>query len=808
MKKRPESRKSTALRSQAEGFLNKTSSDIKKIPPRDIKNLIEELQIHQIELEMQNEELRRAQQELQEGQEIYRNIISESPVGISIYDASGQCLEANDSIAKIIGTTREQVLQQNYNSIESWKQSGFLDKAKRAVEDQSIKRHDLLVESTFGKGVKLDSYLIPFSSGGLLLMVNDITDRLEAEEALRESEEKFRLLTEQNLLGIIIIQDGLVKYVNKTASGITEYSIEEALDWKPNEFGKLFHPDDLGFVMEQAQKKQEGAKDVVTHYSYRMLTKSREVRWIDQYSKTISFAGKTADLITIIDITESKQAEEALRESEERVRTLLDAITETVTLLDTEGTVLASNEVAARRLGLTVDELEGRNLFDQFPPGAAKPRKEAIDEVIQTGKAVRVDIDDNGRILDSHCYPLLDGQGKVIQVAVFAADVTDRRKLHEEHLKLEKLESLGILAGGIAHDFNNILTTIMGNLSYAKMGKDRDSETHEVLEEAEKASFRAKDLTQQLLTFAKGGAPVRETASLPEVIRESGRFATKGSNVRCDFAISEGIWPAAIDVGQISQVIQNLIINADQAMPDGGVIKIEMDNRVVEARDALPLLSGKYIQVSIRDQGAGIPEKHLPRIFDPYFSTKDKGSGLGLATALSIIKKHGGHITADSELGTGTVFHIYLAASEREMAEAKAMEGEFIKGHGKIMIMDDEEPIRNLGFQVLNRLGYEVALASDGDEAVSLFGKAKKAGGPFDAVILDLTIPGGRGGKETINLLKEIDPNVKAIIASGYSIDPVMGNFRDYGFRGVVTKPFKVEKLSQVLHDVMTKTNK
>ena len=941
MKKRPESRKSTALRSQAEGFLNKTSSDIRKIPPRDIKNLIEELQIHQIELEMQNEELRRTQQELQEAQEIYRNIISESPVGISIYDASGQCLEANDSIAKIIGTTREQVLQQNYNSIESWKQSGFLDKAKRAVEDQSIKRHDLVVESTFGKGVKLDSYLVPFSSGGLLLMVNDITDRLKAEDALRESEEKFRLLTEQNLLGIIIIQDGFVKYVNKTASGITEYSIEEVLDWKPNEFGKLFHPDDLGFVMEQAQKKQEGAKDVVTHYSYRMLTKSREVRWIDQYSKTISFAGKTADLITIIDITESKQAKEALqqktqdlgervkelnclysisglvekpdisldeifqgvvdiiplafqypevtcsrislngkewktenfketgwkqtngifvlgqlagslevcyleekpeidegpflkeernlinaiaeqlgrivesmqakealRESEERARTLLDAITEIVTLIDTEGTVLASNEVAARRLGLTVDELEGRNLFDQFPPGAAKPRKEAIDKVIQTGKAVRVDIDDNGRILDSHCYPLLDGQGKVIQVAVFAVDVTDRQKLHEEHLKLEKFESLGILAGGIAHDFNNILTTIMGNLSYAKMGKDRDSETHEVLEEAEKASFRAKNLTQQLLTFAKGGAPVRETASLPEVIGESARFATKGSNVRCDFAISEGIWPAEIDVGQISQVTQNLIINADQAMPEGGVIKIEMDNRVVEAKDVLPLLSGKYIQVSIRDQGAGIPEKHLPKIFDPYFSTKDKGTGLGLATALSIIKKHGGHITVDSELGAGTVFHIYLAASEREMAEAKAMEGEPIKGHGKIMIMDDEEPIRNLGFQVFNRLGYEVALASDGDEAVSLFGKAKKAGEPFDAVILDLTIPGGRGGKETINLLKEIDPNVKAIIASGYSNDPVMGNFRDYGFRGVVTKPFKVEKLSQILHDVLTRTNK
>jgi len=664
----------------------------------------------------------------------------------------------------------------------------------------------LVVESTFGKRVKLDAYLVPFSSGGLLLMVNDITDRLKAKEALRERVkeldclysisglvEKPDISLDEIFQGVVDIIPPSLQYPEVTCSRI----LLNGKEWKTENFKETNWKQTNGiFVLGQ-------------------LAGSFEVCYLEEKPEIDEgpFLKEERNLINAIAeqlgrIVESMQAKEALRESEERARTLLDAITEIVTLIDTEGTVLASNEVAARELGLAVDELEGRNFFDQFPPGAAKPRKEVIDEVIQTGKAVRVDIDDNGRILDSHCYPLLDGQGKVIQVAVFAVDVTDRQKLHEERLKVEKLESLGILAGGLAHDFNNILTTIMGNISFAKMDMDRGCETYEALRDAENASYRAKNLTQQLLTFARGGAPVKETASLSEVIRESGDFVLKGSNVRCDFTIPENIWPAEIDVGQISQVTQNLIINADQAMPDGGVIKIEVENRVIGAKDALPLPSGKYIQVTIRDQGMGIPEKHLPKIFDPYFSTKDKGSGLGLATALSIIRKHGGHITVDSELGAGTVFYIYLAASEREIAEAKAIEGEPIKGHGKIMIMDDEESIRDLGFQVLTRLGYEVALASDGDEAIALFKKAKKAGEPFDAVILDLTIPGGRGGKETINQLKEIDPKVKAMVASGYSDHPVMADFRDYGFIGVVSKPFNLNKLSQVLHDVLTTTNR
>lgn len=400
--------------------------------------------------------------------------------------------------------------------------------------------------------------------------------------------------------------------------------------------------------------------------------------------------------------------------------------------------------------------------------------------------------------LDAYLVPFVSG-GLLLMVN----DITERRKLDEERLKREKLETLGILAGGLAHDFNNILTVIMGNIYLAKQGLDRDSDPYKVLREAEKETGKARSLTKQFLTFTKGGAPVKETASLAEVIRGSASFVLKGSNVRCDFIIPEGIWLTEIDVGQISQVAQNLIINADQATPDGGAINIEMENRVIGAKDVLPIPSGKYVHVSVRDAGCGIPEKDLPKIFDPYFSTKDKGSGLGLATVHAIIERHGGHITVDSEFGAGTAFEFYLPASETQTIETSAVEEEAIRGEGRVLVMDDEKPIRHLAYQVLGGLGYEVDVAKDGEEAIEKYIKSMKEGRPFDAVILGLTIPGGMGGKETIRALKEIDPEVKAAVASGYPHNPVMANFRDYGFSGAVPKPFGMNKLGRVLHDMI-----
>jgi CheY-like chemotaxis protein len=381
------------------------------------------------------------------------------------------------------------------------------------------------------------------------------------------------------------------------------------------------------------------------------------------------------------------------------------------------------------------------------------------------------------------------------------SDITERKKMEEELLRAQKLESVGLLAGGIAHDFNNILTTILGNVSLARMQVNPEDELFDLLREAETASTRAQTLTKQLLTFAKGGAPVKEIVQIKDVIKDSSLFVLRGSKSGCEFSIAEDLWPIDVDVGQISQVIDNIVINANQAMPKGGIIQVAAENLIIEDRHGLPVKPGRYIRISITDQGVGIAEKHLLNIFDPYFTTKQEGSGLGLATTYSIVKKHDGHITVESRLGVGTTFHIYLPASDKAVPE-KA-ETRPIKGQGRILVMDDEAPLRKMVGRMLKNLGYESEFAKDGAEAIRMYKEAQESEKPYDVVILDLTIPGGMGGKEAINKLLEIDPEVKAIVSSGYSDDPVLANFQEYGFKGTMPKPFESLSLGKVLFEVL-----
>ena len=500
------------------------------------------------------------------------------------------------------------------------------------------------------------------------------------------------------------------------------------------------------------------------------------------------------------EVRDRKGAEEALRESEEKYRSMMESMCDPTYICSPDYRVEYMNPAMVKRSGW--DAIGERcykviHELDEKCPWC-------VHNKVQQGESLESEIvsPKDGRSYNISHSPIFHDDGSISKMTIFR-DIGERYKLEEERLKREKLESLGILAAGLAHNFNNILTVILGNVYFAKQDMDRDSEAYEVLQEVEKQTTKATNLTQQLLTFAKGGAPVKKTASLAEVIRESGNFVLKGSKVRCDVIILEDIWLSEIDVGQISQVTQNLIINADQATPEGGVIKIEIENRVIEAKDVLPIPSGKYVHVSVSDEGSGIQKKHLPKIFDPYFSTKKKGSGLGLATAHSIIKRHGGHITVNSEFGVGTVFHFYLPASEGEMVATRGVKEGLIKGDGKVLVMDNEESFRHMACQVLGKLGYEVDVAKDGEEAIEKYMRAMKEDEPFDAVILDLTIPGGLGGKETIRRLKEIDPEVKAVVASGYSHDPVMANFRDYGFIGVLPKPFGIDKLGRMLQDII-----
>ncbi|MHB8482506.1 MAG: hybrid sensor histidine kinase/response regulator [Nitrospiria bacterium] len=379
----------------------------------------------------------------------------------------------------------------------------------------------------------------------------------------------------------------------------------------------------------------------------------------------------------------------------------------------------------------------------------------------------------------------------------------ERKKMEEILVKARKLESVGILAGGIAHDFNNLLTAILGNISLALLSVDPKDPAYERLSAAEKASLRAKELTRQLLTFSKGGGPVKKLASIGDIIREAASFAVRGTHVLCEYTFPPDLWTVEVDAGQISQVINNLIINATQASAEGGKIKITAENISSISGENIALKPGKYVKVSVSDNGAGISEELLPRIFDPYFTTKPNGNGLGLATSYSIIKKHGGEITVYSRLGSGTTFFIFLPALEKSLPSKKGRELSPQKGKGRVLVMDDEEIIREVTNQMLNELGYEACLACSGTETISLYQNAMELDHPFDAVILDLTVPGGVGGKETMQKLIELDPLVKAVASTGYSNDPVMANCKKYRFQAIITKPYRIQDLGKVLHSIL-----
>ena len=380
-------------------------------------------------------------------------------------------------------------------------------------------------------------------------------------------------------------------------------------------------------------------------------------------------------------------------------------------------------------------------------------------------------------------------------------------RMHDELLKTRNLESLGFLAGGIAHDFNNILAAIMGNVGLCMMKLSPDHEIYRLLEAVDKATLRATNLTQQLLTFARGGDPIKKIASIAEVITTSADFVLRGSKVACEYDFPKDLWSVEIDTGQMSQVIQNLVINAIQAMPEGGTINIRCRNVANSDGADNTLPPTNCVTVTIHDSGEGIQETVMAKIFDPYFTTKAKGSGLGLAICHSIVTKHGGRIMGDSKPGQGSTFTIALPAVLAKASPIKEITADPIldlqKKTGRIMIMDDDDQILEMTVKMLSLFGYEVVQAKNGSEALTLYRRQQEAGAPVDLVIMDLTIPGGMGGKETIAKLHQIDPQAKAIVASGYANDPVMAACHDYGFLAGINKPFQLTELIKMIDSAL-----
>ncbi|MBN2008620.1 PAS domain S-box protein [candidate division KSB1 bacterium] len=501
-------------------------------------------------------------------------------------------------------------------------------------------------------------------------------------------------------------------------------------------------------------------------------------------------------------ITDLRRAELELKESEQRFRAIFDNTKDGILLIDAETELIhLANRMACTILKTNKAQLKQLRLEDIHPKlkiHSEHDKHKIANSVDQIKRQVTITFNDNSRIhADIHVFDIqLSGKNFLVYTI---HDITDQKQLEEELFKARKLDSLGVLAGGIAHDFNNILTGIISNITLAKLNTAPENDLYELLDDAEKAAFRATGLTQQLLTFSKGGAPVKKVVSIAKLIQETSDFAISGSNVRCEYQIQPNLWNIEVDEGQLSQVINNLVINADQAMPTGGIIRISARNVHVTENNPFRLSMGHYIKITIEDQGVGISKEHLSRIFDPYFSTKQRGSGLGLSTSYSIIKNHGGVIHVTSTLGEGTTFAIFLAAAVNQRTEAERLRLKKLIGKGHILVMDDEEIVRRAAGKMLNRLGCECEYAAHGQEAIDLYRRAKENGTPFDAVILDLTIPGGMGGEEAAVRLRQLDADVKIIVSSGYSNDPVMSQYENYGFCGVIPKPFKIETISETL---------
>jgi PAS domain S-box-containing protein len=692
---------------------------------------------------------------------------------------------------------------------------------------------------------------MPMSDGrlnfrGAQTVFIDITGIRHAEEALRASEERYRVLFEHSPVAIIE-QDyrraGAWLETLRNA-GITD--LERYFQEHPEELVAAMQKVSVADVNEETVRLLRGPsrQHVIENMGATFTPEVYEARreafvaiwegrneiegeltvrafdgtpvatyyrwWLPRLHGKPNFAWTQ---VVLVDLTDIKRTEAALAAERERLTVTLRSMTEGVIATDTDGVVQYVNNAVGEMTGWTPGVATGRRIGEicvlrQERTNA--PVTLPFTEALIGGQATELPAQTlimhrqgSMRLIEGRCAPMHDLAGSVIGAVVVFRDITERSRLEEELRRSSKLESVGVLAGGIAHDFNNILTVVMGNLALAMLDASVQAAAGKWLREAERGTMRARDLTQQLLTFAKGGDPVRTAVSLPEVIEEAAQFALHGSKVRCEFSLAVDASPADIDKGQIGQVVQNLVINAVQAMPEGGVIRIALCNETVAAGQRPPLTAGSYLKISISDSGTGIRPEHLSRIFDPYFTTKQQGSGLGLATVYSIVRKHDGHVDVESELGRGTTFLIWLPAARGPAPATPGTSNPFGGIKGRVLFMDDEEPIRLMAEVLLGRLGLSATIVSDGTEAVQAYTRAKAEGKPFDAVIMDLTVPGGMGGKETMEALLAIDPEVKAIVSSGYSSDPIMANYRAHGFRGRVAKPYRMADLAKTLKTVL-----
>jgi PAS domain S-box-containing protein len=833
--------------------IEKTTADgrswiVKGYPVKDDKGIVNGA----VETALEITERKKAEVELKNQANFTQSLLNAIPTPVFFKDKEGQYLGCNRAFSEVMGVSSDEIrgktVQELWPSrhaeVYHQKDLAIINNPEHQVYEFEIHDKDGNIRPViFAKDVFRDG------EGGVAGLVGaflDISDRKQWEKELQESEERLRHIATtvrernaqlmtfneklraeikkrrkaerrqsailENIPDIAWLKDRDSRFiaVNEQfalACGCSAADLvgKNDLDIWPRELAERYRADDAEVI--------ETAKRIVVEEP--LSNASGEIKWIETIKTPIfDDRGKLIGTTGIArDITERRQLEQDLIAEKERLAVTLRSIGDAVITTDRDGLILLMNPIAERLTGWSEADAVGRQLMHLLRienEQTGEPCESPVDKVLASGQIVATS---NHTVLvarDGQRYtiadsgaPILDIDGVIIGVVLVFRDITAQQRTEAELLKMEKLKSIGILAGGIAHDFNNFLTGIIGNLSLAKLDAQSGNPVSKYLADMEKAAMRAKELTQQLLTFSKGGEPIKRTADIAELVREAVQFALHGSNIGCEFDIDAELMAAEVDEGQIAQVIHNLVINADQAMPNGGKVWIQCTNVNLANGNLFVLSPGYYIQLTVQDSGIGIHPDHLKKVFDPYFTTKQKGSGLGLAVAYNIVAKHDGQVSVESKLGEGTTFTIMLPATTTGSQAYDEKNDVIVTGQGRVLVMDDEDYIRKLSVAMLTKLGYEVELAPDGQTAVDLYRQAIRDERPFDAVILDLTVPGGMGGKEAINHFIKMNKNVRAIVSSGYSNDPVMANYTRYGFCGAVKKPYMIEEMSRVLNTVI-----
>ncbi len=632
-------------------------------------------------------------------------------------------------------------------------------------------------------------------------------DRLERyAQRLAASEENYRGVVENaNSIILRLDREGRITFFNKFAETLFGYDRYEIIG---RDALKTIVPPFSSKGEDMAAKFQELLRDPKRHEMVENENLCRDGRriWVNWTNRPIyNDQGQLCEILCVgADITERAALIEELR----LTKSTMDAAAEQIMWTDSQGHIIYANAAAVDHTGYSAEELRQHTLHDlvtDFPVSTWPERWETLQREHSVSLEVLQRLKQGGSLPVELTMTYHQVAAKEITM-VFMHDLTarlqaeeKRRQYEMEMQHLQRLESLGLLAGGIAHDFNNLLTAILANISLVKMDLPVTGDHFEQLSEAEKASVQARDLTTQLLTFAKGGKPIKTAVHLERVIRDSSSLALRGQSVKCDLQIASDLLAVEADAGQLTQVFNNLFINACQAMPQGGVLTVSARNQAVIQPDKAYLPAGDYVQVTLQDQGRGISPENLPKIFDPYFTTKKTGAGLGLAVVYSIIKNHGGSISAASTPGVGTMFSLLLPVLRQSDHETEIIAKPISVGGGRILVMDDELMVRKVISKMLAKAGYEVETAADGTTALECYRQAAANKNPFSLVVMDLTIPGGMGGQETIQQLLKMDPNARAIVSSGYSDNPVMADFRAFGFKGVVAKPYAFDQLQATI---------